>query len=115
MELDLELAEAPSLKSAAQVQLSGPNPLDGTRVLEVSSTLADELGLGDLAGVVVAAVPNGSIAQGLGIRPGDVLLRVNGTRIADIGGLQTAIQRPRQLWNMDIRRGSQIYRLAVRG
>jgi Do/DeqQ family serine protease len=115
VEVNLELAEAPGLSQASQVQITGPNPFDGTRVAELSPALAEELGLEDLTGVVVVDVQPGSIAQGLGIRPGDVVLRVNRTRVGRVDDLQRAIRLPQRSWRMDVKRGDQIYQMAVPG
>jgi Do/DeqQ family serine protease len=116
IELDLELAEAPSLKSAAQTQLGGAHPLSGTRVVELTPTLAAEIGFPpEMVGIVLAEVPNASVAQSFGIQPGDVLLRVNGQRIQDLQTVERAFSRPRRLWNLDFRRGRSIFSLSIPG
>jgi Do/DeqQ family serine protease len=113
--LDISLEEAPSLDSAAQRELSGAHPFDGTRVAMLSPTLAEEIGLDDLAGVIITDVRAGSIAQGLGLRPGDVILRVGNSRIDDLDELSRAIDEPRSLWRVDIRRGNRVLKLVVPG
>ncbi|MEZ5774489.1 MAG: Do family serine endopeptidase [Hyphomicrobiaceae bacterium] len=113
--LDLPLKEAPALAAAEQRAIHGPNPFDGSRVAEVSKSLASELGSENLAGVVVVHVDTGSIAQGLGLRAGDVILRVGRSRINSIDELERVIARPQRLWRLDIRRGSQVFQLAVPG
>ncbi len=113
--LDIALAEAPSLDSAAQRDLSGAHPFDGTRVALLSGVLAEEIGLDDLAGVVITAIRSGSIAQGLGLRPGDVVLRVGSSRIDSLDELSRVIEEPRRLWRVDIRRGNRVLKLVVPG
>jgi S1-C subfamily serine protease len=81
----------------------------------LSPTLAEEIGLDDLAGVIITDVRAGSIAQGLGLRPGDVILRVGNSRIDDLDELSRAIDEPRSLWRVDIRRGNRVLKLVVPG
>jgi Do/DeqQ family serine protease len=113
--IDITLDEAPSLDQAAQRDLSGAHPFDGTRVAMLSPALAEEVGLDDLAGVIVTAVRSGSIAQGLGLRPGDIIMRVGNSRIDDLDELSRAIDQPRSLWRVDIRRGNRVLKLVVPG
>ena len=111
----LELKEAPQLDAAAQRELSGAHPLDGARVVDMTEAMADELGFPDLAGVVIVAVKSGSIAQGLGLRPGDVIVRVNRTRIDTAERLEKVLAKPSPLWRLDVKRGDQIFQLELRG
>ena len=113
--VDIALAEAPSFDQTAQRELSGAHPFDGTRVALLSPALAEEIGLDDLAGVVITAIRSGSIAQGLGLRPGDVIVRVGGNRIDSLDELSAAIDQPRSLWRVEIRRGNRILKLVVPG
>jgi S1-C subfamily serine protease len=113
--IDITLDEAPSLDQAAQRDLSGAHPFDGTRGAMLSPALAEEGGLDDLAGVIVTAVRSGSIAQGLGLRPGDIIMRVGNSRIDDLDELSRAIDQPRSLWRVDIRRGNRVLKLVVPG
>ncbi|MFO1172537.1 MAG: Do family serine endopeptidase [Hyphomicrobiaceae bacterium] len=113
--VDIALAEAPSFDQTAQRELSGAHPFDGTRVALLSPALAEEIGLDDLAGVVITAIRSGSIAQGLGLRPGDVIVRVGGSRIDSLDELSGAIDQPRSLWRVEIRRGNRILKLVVPG
>jgi S1-C subfamily serine protease len=54
--------------------------------------IADDLaplGLTQAKGIVVVSVLNGSLADAMGVLPGDVILQVNG---ADVGELQHFVQ-----------------------
>jgi serine protease Do len=55
----------------------------GARVQTVDAAIADSLGLARPAGVLVAEVYPGSAADRAGLRPGDVILSVDGTEISD--------------------------------
>ena len=113
MTFDLALEDAPK---AATVALSGAHPFDGAQVSQVSAGMAEQLGLGaDASGVVIVDLQPGSIAQGLGFHPGDVVVRVNRTKIRGLDDLQRAIKTPQRLWHLDVKRGDQIYQMTVNG
>ena len=70
--------------------------------------LADELQLQNAdEGVAIVDVDNGSYASNLGFRRGDIVLSVNGERIAKTRDLERATERPRDSWQIVIRRGGQ--------
>ena len=111
--LDLGLEEAPK---PAAVALSGAHPFDGAEVAQLSVGIADQLGLGrDVSGVVVVNLQTGSIAQGLGFHPGDVVIRINRTKIRNLDDLQRILKTPQRLWHLDIKRGDQVYQMTVNG
>ena len=115
-ETTLEVMEAPGIEAAEQRAISGPNPLDGTRVAAVPKELAAELGREDLVGsVVIMAVESGSIAQGFGMQAGDVIVRVNSARIDSVEELEKVLGNPRRVWRLDIRRGNRLFQLALPG
>ena len=111
--LDLALEEAPKPETVA---LSGAHPFDGAEVSQLTPGMAEQLGLGtDVSGVVVVDLQSGSIAQGLGFHPGDVVVRVNRARIRNLDDLQRVLKTPQRLWHLDIKRGDQIYQMTVNG
>ncbi len=115
-ETTLEVSEAPGIEAAEQRAISGPNPLDGTRVGAIPKELAKELGREDLVGsVIIMAVETGSIAQGFGMQPGDVIVRVNSARIESVDELEKVLGNPRRIWRLDIRRGNRLFQLALPG
>jgi Do/DeqQ family serine protease len=113
--VEVALAEAPGLEAAAQRELAGAHPLDGARVAELSPAIAAELGLPRLAGVVVVDVKGGSIAQGLGLKPGDLVRRVGRSRIDTLDELERVLGQPTRLWRLEIQRGDQVFQLALPG
>ena len=113
MSFDLPLVEAPKPTAVA---LSGAHPFDGAEVAQLSPGMADQLGLTrDASGVVVVNLQPGSIAQGLGFRPGDVVVRINRYKVRTLDELQRILKTPQRLWRLDIKRGDQVYQMTVNG
>lgn len=63
----------------------------GVSVQYVTSDLAASLGMKNVAGVLVSGVSPGSPAEKAGIKPGDVILDVNGTAVNDVNALRNLI------------------------
>ena len=111
--LDLPLVEAPKPVS---VNLTGPHPFDGATVSDVAlSTLGRNATGSDVAGVMVLSVQAGSIAQSLGFHPGDVVVRINRSRVRGVDDLQRLLKNPQRVWRLDVKRGDQIYQMTVPG
>jgi S1-C subfamily serine protease len=77
-------------------------------VANISPALADELRL-DAAteGVAVVDITDGTLAQQFGFQRGDVLLAVNGVKIAKTRDLEKVAKAGSRLWRITIQRGGQ--------
>jgi serine protease Do len=87
----------------------------GVSIQEVSQSLAQSFGLDRPRGALVAQVEKGSPAEKAGIKPGDVLLGVNGTtveRSAEIPPLVAAV-KPGTKATLDVWRDGKKQALAV--
>lgn len=102
-------AEAPPATPARDERLlSGRNPFDGATVVNVSPAVADELGVDPFAarGVMVINIGRG-FAMNAGLRPGDVIKRVNGRDIASVGDLAAMLGQGGGAWQVTIVRDGQ--------
>ncbi len=63
----------------------------GVSVQDVNSDIAASLGLKDARGTLVSGVTRGGPADRAGVRPGDVILAVNGTPVEDSNALRNRI------------------------
>jgi S1-C subfamily serine protease len=99
-----------------EVTIRSRSPFAGVKVANLSPALAEELRLDTSAeGAVIVEVAEGSTASALGFRPGDIILSVNGTRIARSRDLERATAEAARTWRIEIQRGGQRLSLALSG
>ena len=99
-----------------EIVIGQRSPFQGAKVGNLSPALADDLRLDPSAqGVVILDVANGSSAQGLGFRRGDLVLSVNNTKVAKTRDLERLLAQPSRTWRITIRRGGQEMSMELRG
>jgi Do/DeqQ family serine protease len=100
------LAETPR----NEVEIHSQSPFRGATVANLSPALADELRLDpQTEGVVITAVADGSTAQSIGFRPGDVVISVNSQKVVRSSDLERITRDGGRQWHVTInRRGQQI-------
>ena len=64
----------------------------GVEVGELTDATAKERGLSDARGVLVTAVTEGSAAERAGLREGDIIRQVAGTRVADVAAWESTMR-----------------------
>lgn len=67
----------------------------GMRFWDLTQRLADRLGLRNTDGALVAEIYRGSSAEEAGIKPGDVILQANGSKIATVADMQDVLRKLR--------------------
>ncbi|MCQ0987314.1 Do family serine endopeptidase [Jiella marina] len=114
-ELTLALERAPEVPPRDERTIAGRNPFAGATVYNLSPRIAGEFDLpADRTGVVVAAIAPRSIAQRFGLRPGDILLDVNGEAVDSTETLETLAQSRFRAWQFDIERDGRRLTQVVR-
>jgi serine protease Do len=94
--------------------LQGQHPLSGAKVLNLSPAVAAEVGMDESeVGVLAIDVARGSWASRIGLRPGDIILGVNGRKIGVVEDLKQATAHPSERWLLEIRRGNKTLRVEV--
>jgi len=91
-----------------EIVIESRSPFRGAKVANISPALADEMRLqGDPEGVVIVDLPDDSTAANVGFQKGDVILAVNGQKIATTADLARATREPSRLWRITVVRGGQ--------
>jgi Do/DeqQ family serine protease len=114
--LNIKLEAAPE-RRADEIEISSRSPLSGARISNFTAEIANRLRTDPATaeGVVVINISEGSSAQRVGLRPGDIILEVNGTRIETTADLEKATQREAREWRLVISRGGQRRNVVLRG
>jgi serine protease Do len=114
--LSLRLIGPPETPARDETVLGGRNPLAGAKVANLNPALVEEIRFeGASDGVVVLEVTRGSAAAGLGVRPGDLLLKVNDQSINSVRDLTSALAGQARRWTISVRRGDQTLTTTVGG
>ena len=106
--LTLRAEGPPATPAKDERVLAGRNPFDGATVVNLSPAVADELGLDTFVkpGVMVTRIGQG-FAQGVGLRPGDIIRTVNGLPIGTVRDLAAALTAQPRAWQVTIERNGQ--------
>jgi Do/DeqQ family serine protease len=114
LNLSIALTAPPEDPPRNTTRFGNELPLGGATVANLSPAVAEEIGLDSfLKGVVVTAVKPGTPANRLGIKPSDVILKINGTDIKSIDDLKAALEHQLSSWRLSIRRGEQVFNVVV--
>ncbi len=96
--------------------ITGRSPLAGAKVANLSPRLAIRLDLpADKTGVVIVDVERSSPAARLGLRPGDIILRLQGEVISTSRQLAGLTARGDRFWRMTIDRNGRIANYMIGG
>jgi Do/DeqQ family serine protease len=115
IDVTIALLAAPAGGKDDVKNLSGNHPLDGARVSNILPAIADELNLDESGGVVVLSVRNGSAAQNLSFRPGDIIVAIGAEKIANVDEAEAALNTRQRVWQIAVKRGSRVLQLQVPG
>jgi Do/DeqQ family serine protease len=114
--LSLKLAAAPEIPARDAIKIKTLSPFQGATVMNISPALIEELSIADAhEGVVVADVPDGSTAARVGVQKGDIILAVNGQKIATTRDLEKACAAPADAWRLAIGRGGEVIQTVIGG
>ncbi len=116
LDLPLKLASAPEIPPRDALTIHSRSPFDGAEVMNLSPAVMEELSLESAReGVVVAAVSDGSTAAQVGVQKGDVVVTVNGQKIATTRDLERACAERARWWDLTIQRGAETIRTRLGG
>ncbi len=121
LQVELVIQEAPRERSkriTPQVKSEADgHPFGGLMVDEITPAIGRQLGFGSITGVVVTTVDEGSLAEGAGLMPGDLIMEVNRQPITDLLSFQRAVQpiKPKDLSLLLINRQSTYLYIPLEG
>ncbi len=106
--LTLSAQAPPASPARNEWRVAGRNPFEGALVVNLSPATALELGLDPFGvqGVLVLEIGRG-YALNSGLRPGDIIRRVNGQILGSVAELRAALAAPNSRWQVVIKRGEQ--------
>lgn len=110
---------APAVPPRETTTLKGRNPFAGATIVNLSPAVVEELELPDMglddrvsSGVVVTAVAKGSAAE-TRLAEGDIILGVNGRRVATVSEVKDNLQAVNHLWKIAVLRDGRVINLIV--
>lgn len=106
--LPVKLIPAPETRPREPMVISARSPLAGATVMNLSPALAEELSIdAGTEGVVVGDLEEGSTAARVGFKKGDIIVALNGERMATSRDVQAAVSERKRAWEITISRGGQ--------
>jgi len=116
LDVSVHLIAPPEDPPRQKTRVTGLNPLGGAEIENLSPAVSEETGLRNLEhGVIVSDVKEGAAAANVGIRPGDVILSINGSKIGDVSAALAAVKAPATSWRVILQRGDEKMTIMVSG
>jgi len=114
--MSLRMAAAPESPPRDALRIKSRSPFEGATVMNISPALVEELSIQNAReGVIVAEVADGSTAAQVGVQKGDIVLAVNGEKIATTRDLEKASAARVRAWDLTIARGAEVINSRIGG
>ena len=113
----LELASPPGATEADLTMLEGDSPLAGAEVADLSPALAESIRRDPFdEGVLINRIARRSFAYNFGVRPGDLIIEVNGDAIKTVSELEIALASDKNdgVWQIAVGRNGRRLSRTVR-
>ncbi|HEX2257979.1 MAG TPA: DegQ family serine endoprotease [Afifellaceae bacterium] len=115
LSLDVALERPPEL-TADRRTIDGRTPLSGATVATLTPPLASRLDLPrDKRGVVVVEIDPRSPAARFGLKPGDLVLSLQGIAVRSADELKEIAEEPQRMWRLSIDRQGRIHNVVIGG
>jgi Do/DeqQ family serine protease len=113
--VQVRLASAPE-GALDEITIKTDTPFSGIKAVNLSPAVADELRLDTSAkGVAVLDVADGSAAQNIGFKRGDIIVSVNDKPIEKTHDLERATRERSRAWKIVLKRGGREISVVLRG
>ena len=115
LKTEVALGPPPEVPQRDLTWIEGRGPLAGAQIGNLSPAFAEEFGFDPMRrGVVVVEVATNSPARNLRLKPGDVLVRINGREIELVEDVLVATNEEASNWRIAIKRGDRQLNVMVR-
>ncbi|MBI3700399.1 MAG: DegQ family serine endoprotease [Afipia sp.] len=115
VKLSIPLETAPDT-GRDEIVIKSRSPFQGATVSNISPALADDLKLdSNVQGIVVTDLPDDALAANVGFKKGDIILAVNGQKIAKTADLAKVAGESSRLWRITVIRGGQQINVTLGG
>jgi Do/DeqQ family serine protease len=116
LDVSVKLIAPPEEPPRQKTRVTGRNPLGGAEIENLSPAVSEETGLRNLEhGVIVTGVKEGMAASNIGLQAGDVVLSINGAKIADVNAAMAAVRAEASRWRVVFQRGDEKMTIVVGG
>lgn len=113
-DVTVDVAAAPD--AGATADITGNTRFAGTTVEKLTPALAQDMNLPfDTTGIVVSKVAQGSPADRMGLRAGDIIISIDGQRINDVGTFKSLVSTRTDGWQIVLQRGGQTIQSYISG
>lgn len=113
LSLSVALQAPPETPARDTTTLTGNHPMVGAVVANLSPALAEEIGFdGPARGVVVTEIKGGPASR-LGLKPGDVVAKINDQDVTSVKSLTGLLSRSGNAWRITIRRDGKLVSVTV--
>jgi len=114
-QVSIALSAAPESTPRDLRELEGAHPFAGATVANLSPAVAEELSLSEVVGVAILETKAYSTARRVGLRPGDIIVRLNGETVRSVKQLGELVARRARAWDLTLRRGGEDLRTVIGG
>ncbi len=112
--VEIRAEAAPEKPPRDQRYIEGYSPFEGATVLNLSPAVSQELGVDSgIDGVVISDIRNGTTAERLGLKVGDIVRKVNGQAVHNTRELETLSSHEFRLWRLEIQRDGKLIKTTI--